>query len=161
MAWSGSSIFRQLIADYIPNTASMDWAGATTVKAALYNNSITPDNDVTAANTAYNAGQWTNTNEVSDGTDWDAGGEPVTARTLGIATADTVTLDADDTPQSGASTTLADVHGCLVYNDSATTPVANQGFCYNYFGGAQSVTDGNFTIVWHANGVWRLVMTEA
>jgi hypothetical protein len=168
MAWSGSSIFRQYVADLVQGVVenqgatSMDWVEATTVKAALYDNDITPDNDVTAANTAYNAGQWTAAgNEVTDGTNWDTAGEPLTGRSVGVGTADTVILDATDTPQSGASTTLANVFGCLVYSDSITTPVADQGFCYNYFGGSQSVTAGNFTIVWHAQGVIRWTVTQA
>lgn len=160
MAWSGSSIFRQTVADLIQDTVSMDWDGASTVKAALYDDSITPDNDVSAANTAYDAGEWDNTNEVDDGTDWDAGGEPVTNRSVDLSS-ETITCDADDTDQGGSSTTLSDVHGCLVYEASATSPVADQGWCYNYFGGENSVTDGQFTIVWHDNGVFRFTTTEA
>src|SRR5262245_63046889 len=97
MAWSASSIFRQYVADLVQGvvenqgTTSMDWVEATTVKAALYDNDITPDNDVTAANTAYNAGQWTAAgNEVTDGTNWDTAGEPLTGRSVGVGTADTV-----------------------------------------------------------------------
>lgn len=164
MAWAGSSIFRQLIPDMFNGTVAagaMDWDTVATVKAALYDNDITPDNDVTAANTAYNAGQWTAAgNEVTDGTNWDTAGEPLTSRTLTLG-ADTATFDAADTPQSGASCTLANVFGCLVYCDTITTPVADQGFCYNYFGGSQSVTAGNFTIVWHANGVFRITTAQA
>src|SRR5262245_1422904 len=167
MAWSASSIFRQYVADLVQGvvenqgTTSMDWVEATTVKAALFNNTPTPDNDVTAANSAYNTGQFTTANEVSDGTNWDAAGEPLTGRTVGVGTADTIIMDATDTPQSGATTTLANVFGCLVYSDSITTPVADQGYCFNYFGGSQSVTAGNFTVIWNANGVFRFVVTAA
>jgi len=167
MAWSASSIFRAYVTDLVEGTVenagttSMDWSGATTVKAALYDNDITPDNDATSANTAYNAGQWVITgNEVSDGTNWDAGGEPLTGRATSN-TADTITMDATDTPQSGATCTLANVFGDLVYSDSITTPVADQGYCFHYYGGVQSVTAGNFTIIWHANGVLRFTVTAA
>ncbi len=37
-------------------------------------------------------------------------------------------------------------------------PVGDQGVCYNYFGGAQSVTAGTFTIVWNANGIFRITL---
>jgi hypothetical protein len=160
MAWAGSSIFRQYMADIIENTTAMDWTTDATVKAALYNTTTAPDNDVTAANTAYAVGQWVVGNEVSDGTNWDVAGEPLTGRVTTL-TADTITLDATDTPQSGASCTLAGVFGCLVYDDTIATPVADQGFCYNYFGGSQSVTAGNFTIIWNANGVFRVTCTQA
>lgn len=160
MAWSNSKIFRATLADFLGRTTSfaMDLSGDT-FKAALYDNDITPDNDVTAANTAYNAGQWTASgNEVADGTEWDAGGEPLTSVSLDSSTADVVFFDAADTPSGGSSATLANVFGCLVYSDTVTTPVADQGLCYNYFGGTNSVTDGTFTIVWHANGILRFTL---
>src|SRR3546814_10079180 len=111
MAWAGSSIFRQYVADIVENTTAMDWTTDASVKAALYNNTTAPDNDVTAANTAYAVGQWVVGNEVTDGTNWDTAGEPVTSRVTTL-TADTITLDGADTPQSGASCTLASVFGC-------------------------------------------------
>ena len=110
------------------------------------------EDPVTAANTAYNAGQWASAQEVDDGTNWDAGGEPLTSVTS-VHSAGVWTFDAADTSQGGASTTLASVFGCLVYDDTITTPVADQGACYNYFGGTQSVTAGTFTIVWNASGI--------
>lgn len=158
MAWSASAIFRPFVADVLDNTAALD-LGADTIRAALYNNSITPDNDVTAANSAYDAGQWANTNEVDDdGNGWAAGGEALTSQTVDSGTADVVFFDADNTASSTSSVTLSDVHGCLVYDDTLTTPVADQGICYNYLGGANSVTSGTFTIVWNANGILRFTL---
>ena len=78
-------------------------------------------------------------------------------KTVDVSVADVVFFDAANTA-SGASATLAAVFGCLVYDQSLATPVDNQGICYNYFGGTQSVTDGTFTIVWHANGVMRFTL---
>jgi hypothetical protein len=66
------------------------------------------------------------------------------------------TFDAADTVSTGSSATLANVYGCLVYDDTITTPVADQGVCYNYFGGANSVTDGTFTIAWSASGIFAI-----
>ena len=156
MAWSESKIFPATLEDIFEQTTAMD-ADTHTHKAALYNNSITPDQTVAAANTAYNVGQWANTNEVSDGTNWDAGGEPLSVSSVGSGLTYYM-FDSTDTSQGGASCTLANVYGCLVYNDTISTPVADQGLCYNYFGGVQSVTGGTFTIVWHPNGVWRLTL---
>lgn len=158
MAWSGSKVFGALLEDVLQSTQDHNVASGTP-KAALYNNSITPDETVTSANTAYNAGQWANTNEVDDGTNWDAGGEPLTSTTharTGATGSHVFTYDAADTPQGGASCTLADVYGCLVYDDAQTTPVADAGYCYNYFGGVQSVAAGTFTIVWDTNGVFQI-----
>lgn len=154
MAWSNSKIFRPFVADVLGNVAAFD-LDADTIKAALYNNTPTPSQDVTSANSAYNVGAWAVANELSDASEWTATGVALTSKTVDSGTAATVFFDAADTA-SGASATLANVHGCLVYDDTLTTPVADQGICYNYFGGAQSVTDGTFTIIWHANGIFRL-----
>lgn len=156
MAWSNSKIGRQTIADLLANTTAMAWDDDT-IKFALYNNSITPDNDVTAANFAYNAGQWATANEVADGAEWPAGGVTLGSKTIDVGTADTVKVDAADAA-SGSSATLANVHGGLAYSDSITTPVADQAWCYLYFGGAQSVTDGVMTIVFNTAGLMSFAL---
>lgn len=155
MAWSNSKIFMAFLEDVFENTTAMD-LNTDTFKAALYDNDITPDQTVASANTAYNAGQWTAAgNEVADGTEWDAGGEPLTSVTSTFAS-NVYTFDAANTPSGGTSATLANVFGCLVLDDSIATPVAKQGVCYNYFGGTNSVTDGTFTIVWNASGIFTI-----
>jgi hypothetical protein len=156
MAWSNSKIFRQFMADAVLNVAAFD-LDTDSFKAALYNNTITPDNDVTAANSAYNVGQWATANEVSESGQWAAGGVALTSPTINVGTADVVFWDAADTA-SGSAADLANVYGCLVYDDTLTTPVADQGICYNYFGGANSVVNGTFTVVWNANGIWRITL---
>lgn len=156
MAWTNSKIFSAFVTDVLNNTTAMDM-NSDTHKAALYNNSITPSQTVTSANTAYNVGQWASANEVSDGTDWDAGGEPLTGVTSGFSS-NVYTFDADNTPQGGTTTTLASVFGCLVYSDTIAAPVADQGMSYNYFGGSNSVTAGTFTIVWNASGIFTLTL---
>jgi hypothetical protein len=156
MAWSNSKIFRQMVADALGNTAAID-LDSDTIKAALFNNSITPDQNVSAANSAYNAGQWANTNEVSSSSQWAAGGVALGSKVLDVATSAVVMFDAADTASSSGAT-IAGTFGCLVYEDTLTTPVADQGICFNYFGGTQSVTAGTFTIVWNANGVFRITL---
>ena len=155
MAWSNSKVFRRAIQNMCGNAIAMDW-DTDSQKAALYNNSITPDNDVTTdVLTGYNgaASQWVTANEVIDtsggGTDWPAGGVNLASPTIDVGTADLVKLDATDTA-SGATADISTAHGCLVYDNTLTN---DPGWSYNYFGGANSVTNGTFTIVWHANGV--------
>lgn len=155
MAWSASKIFMAFIEDVLENTTAMD-LNSDTFKAALYDNDITPDQTVTSANTAYNAGQWTASgNEVADGTEWDAAGEPLTG-VASTRSSNVYTFDATDTPSGGTSATLANVYGCLVYDDTIAAPVADQGVSYHYFGGVNSVTDGTFTIVWNASGIFTI-----
>lgn len=156
MAWTNSKVFRQTLADVLNNTTAVD-LNSDTFKAALFNNSITPDNDVTAANSAYNVGQWATANEVFESGQWAQAGVALASTTVDVGTADVVFFDAADTA-SGSAADLANVYGCLVYDDTITTPVADQGLCYNYFGGTNSVTNGLFTVQWHANGIVRFTL---
>lgn len=160
MAWTDSHTFRAFWATVLATPAEALDLDTDTFKAALFNNSVTPDNDATQANTCYNAGAWANTNEVIDssggGTDWPAGGVSLVSPTVNSGTADTVFFDANDTA-SGSTADISGAFGCLVYDDTSTTP-ADQGVCFNYFGGSNSVTNGTFTIVWHANGIFRMTV---
>lgn len=156
MAWTNSKIFRAAVASMLGNVAAMD-LDADTFKAAWYNNTTAPDQNVSAANSAYNVDQWATANEVSQVTQSPAGGIALTSQSLNSATSAVVFFDAADTA-TGTSATLANIYGAFVYDDTLTTPVADQGLSYNYFGGAQSVTAGQFTAVWHANGIIRITL---
>jgi hypothetical protein len=160
MAWTNSKIFRQTLGDFFVRTTSfaMDF-DADTFKAALFNNTPTPDNDTTAALSAYNAAtsQWVTANEVFEAGQWAQGGVALTSQALNVGTADVVFFDAADVV-SGSAADLANVYGALIYDDTLTTPVADQGVCYNYFGGANSVVNGTFTVQWSANGIWRITL---
>jgi hypothetical protein len=153
MAWADSRIFRAYVADMVGNTLAHDY-DTDSIKAALYNNTTAPDNDVTQANSAYAVGQWVVGNEVSEAGPWAVGGIALASKTIDVSAADVVMMDAADTASS-AGADLAAVFGCLVYDDTLT-PKA--GVCYNYFGGTNSVTNGVFTIVWNANGVYRFTL---
>lgn len=154
MAWGSSKFFRPALADIVDNTTAMD-LGSDTIKVPLFDNTITPNQDVTAANSAYGAGVWAS-GGVSD-TNWPAVGINLGTHTIDSSVAATVFMDAVDLTHSG-TVTLVNVYGALVYDDTLTTPVADQGICFNYFGGAQTVTLGTFTIIWHANGLWRATL---
>jgi hypothetical protein len=143
------------IEDCLENTTAMD-IDSNTHKAALFDNSITPSQTVAAASTAFGAGVWAS-GQVFDGAEWATGGVALTGVASGFSS-NVYTFDATDTPSTGTSATLAAVFGCLVYNDTITTPVADQGMTYNYFGGTNSVTDGQFTIVWNASGIFTLTL---
>jgi hypothetical protein len=151
MAWSASKIFMAFIEDVMENAAALNLV-TDTCKVALYDNDITPDQTVARANTVYNAGQWTASgNEVADGTEWNAAGEPLTGQTSAFSS-NVYKFDGTDTPSGGTSATLANVYGCLVYDDT----VGDQGICYNYFGGVNAVTDGSFTVIWHSSGIFTI-----
>lgn len=157
MAWSTSAVFRQTINDVLSNVAAFDLSGASvdTFKNALFDNDITPDNDVTAANSAFGADQWVSSgNEVFEAGQWATGGVALTSPAITNAAADVVMWDAADTA-SGSAADLANAYGCLIYDDTLATPVADQGVCFLYLGGANSVVNGTLTVVYHANGLFR------
>jgi hypothetical protein len=159
MAFATSGVFGALLEDTMENTTAIDM-NADAFKVALFNNTTTPDEDAVSAATAYLGGVWTTANEVDDTTNWDAGGEPLVTPTF-TRSAGVLTFDGEDTVQGGANCTLAAVFGALVYDDTITTPVADQGVCYNDFGGTQSVTSGDFTIQWAVGGIFTITFTEA
>jgi hypothetical protein len=160
MAWTASAIFRAFVTDMCGDVAAFDLSGTgvDAFKVALYDNDITPSKDVTSANSAYNADQWVTTgNEVFEAGQWAQGGVALTTPAISNPASGVVMFDAVDTA-SGSAADLANVYGCLVYDDDLASPVADQGVCYNYFGGANSVVNGTFTVVWHANGLFRITV---
>jgi len=160
MAWTNSKIFREFVAGPMFQASGTGWTGldSDTVKAALFNNSVTPDQDAAVGSTGFNTGTWTTTNEVTDATNWVSGGRALASKTFTTPAAATVMFDAADLA-GGGNVTLTNAFGAFVYDDTITAgTVADQGVSFNYFGGAQSVTAGTFTIIWHANGINRYTL---
>jgi hypothetical protein len=156
MAWTASAMFREWPSQML-QVSGTGYTGldSDTVKVALYDNDITPDKDAAVASTGYNTGQWTASgNEVTD-TEWPAGGIALSGKAFSTPSTGVTMFDASDTTHAN-TVTLASVYGCLVYDDSITAgTVADQGISYHYFGGSQGVTAGTFTVIWHANGLFR------
>lgn len=163
MGWTNSAIFQQAMLNPITNggggvgavTKPTTYTSLTAdaVKCAAFGNSGTPDKTAAVANTGYGAGQWVTGNEIT-GTNWSAGG-------VAVGTTKTWTVDSGSSslcyqvtaPTAGqtstASVTLSGFYGLLVYDSTITGgTVADQGICFNYFGGTQTVTAATFTILW-------------
>lgn len=146
---TNSKVFIAYCKDVLENTTAMD-ANSDTLNTSLFGNSGTPDNTVSAANSAFNAGQWVTGNEVI-ATGWPTGGLAL-ASVSSTSTTNVYTLDAADRA-GGASDTVTAAYGCLVFDFTISTPVAKQGMCYNAFGGSNSVTSGQLTVIWNASGI--------
>lgn len=162
MAFTASAIFREWVTGPMYQASGTGYTGldSDTVKAALYNNTGTPDKDAAVGLTGYAAATsaWIVANEVTDATNWVAGGRTIATKTFTTPATGVAMFDAADLA-GGGNVTLSGVMGCLVYDDTITAgTVADQGHCYNYFGGAQSVTAGTFTIIWGANGISRFTL---
>ena len=157
MAWSNSKIFVSTIEDMLENTTALD-LNSDGYKITLWDNDITPSQTVTSANTAYGVDQWVTTgNEVSDGAEWPVTGQALDSVTF-VAASNVLTFDAANEVSDGTSATLANVFGCHIHNSTITTPVDNQGICYLYFGGTNSVTDGTLTVNFYASGIFTLTL---
>jgi hypothetical protein len=166
MAFTASAMFREWPKSVMGHgqtsavlPAAYAGLAADSVKAALYNNTGTPDKDAALTSTGYNTGAWATANELTS-SPWVAGGVALGTKTLTTPSTGVFMFDAADVAPGG-TVTLSGVMGCLVYDDTITAGtggIADQGVCYNFFGGAQSVTAGTFTIIWHANGIFRITV---
>jgi hypothetical protein len=165
MAWANSKIFQEWVKNPLFNgsggTPPTLYTGflTDTIKCALFAAGITPDRNASLATSGYNsaASQWVVANEKTGGTDWVAGGRALASKT-NAASAGTITLDAADLT-SVATATMASVEGCLIYDDTITGgTIADQGLCFNWFGGPQSVTAGTFSVVFNASGIMNVVV---
>jgi hypothetical protein len=162
MSWAtaGSAIFQQAMLNPI---AGRSWTtaapttysslSADVIDVALFNNTTAPDKTVAVASTGYNTGQWVTGNEVTDATNWVAGGRALGTKTFAIDSgSSSICFGAADLA-GGGTVTLTGFYGCLVYDFTITAgTVAKQGLCFNYFGGTQTVTAGTFTIIWATVG---------
>ena len=109
MAWTNSKVFVSLLSGGLGGSKlQLQATGSSgdTIKAALYNNSITPDNTVTLANSAYNTGQWATANEVTSSTGgWPSAGIALTSVTNTQSSA-VVTFTAASTASSTSTATI-------------------------------------------------------
>ncbi len=155
MAWSNSKVFGAAVESVFNRSNGLIDLDADTIKAALFDNTITPDRTVTAANSAYGAGVWAG-GGVSDASGWPAAGRQLGTVTSAHA-AGTYKFDAADTVSGTTTTSLTNAYGALVYDDTSAA-VADQGLSFNYFGGANTITSGTFTVVWNASGIFTVVV---
>jgi hypothetical protein len=158
MAWSGSAIFREWVVGPMMQAAGTGYTGldSDTINNALFGSGVTPDKDAAVGSTGYNTGTWTTGNEVTDATNWIAKGRALASKTFTTPSSGVAMFDSADTA-GGGTVTISGAHGSLILDDTITAgTVADQGVCYLWFGGAQSVTAGTFTVVYHVNGVMRV-----
>jgi hypothetical protein len=160
MAWANSKIFVQwFVTNYQSSGTGFTGLDSDTVNVALFNNTTAPDNTVAVGSTGYNTGVWVTGNEVTDATNWVAGGRALAGKTFTNPSTNLFMFDATDLA-GGGNVTITNAFGCLVYDNTISGgTVAKQGVSYHYFGGGQSVTAGTFTIVWNANGLNQITCT--
>lgn len=155
MVWVDSRIFQQAMLNPI---AGRSWTtaapttysslSADTINVSLFG-TLTPDKTAAVGSTGYNTGVWVTGSEVTDATNWVAGGRPLASKAFAIDTGSSSVCFSAANLAGGGTVTLTAFFGCFVYDNTITGgTVAKQGLCYNYFGGSQTVTGGTFTILW-------------
>ena len=157
MAWTNSKVFTEWIIGPMLQAAGTGFTGLDTdaVNAALFDDSIVPDNDAAVGSTGFNTGVWLATEgpQQFDAAGWPSGGLALASKTFTEPAGDTVRFDAADRA-STANVTITAAVGTFVYDDAITAgTVADQGICYLWFGGPASVTAGSFTVQFGANGL--------
>ena len=167
MAWANSAIFQQAMLNPIARGVAATSGFPTTyaglvadalVKAALFNNTTAPDKTAIVGSTGFNTGTWVTANEVTDVTNWVSGGRAIGTKSFAIDTGSSSLCFIAANTAGGGNVTIAGAFGCLVHDGTITAgTVADQGMCYNYFGGSQSVTAGTFTIIWATVGAVQAV----
>lgn len=148
MAWGGSGLFVATLIDVLDASQLAVDLSLTTNKWALFDNTITPDFNASAANAAYGAGVWAS-GEAS-GTGYTAGGAAVGSPTL-TGSGGIMTYDQADT--SWASSTITGARGALLYADALA---GNNAICAVDFGSAYSTSNGTLLIQWNASGVFTV-----
>lgn len=163
MSWAsaGSAIFQQAMVNPLALggnatsgfPTSYAGLGADTVNVALFNNTTAPDKTAAVGSTGYNTGVWVTGNEVTDATNWVAGGRALASKTYSLDSGSSSVIFHAANLAGGGTVTLTAFFGCLVYDNTISgVTVAKQGMCFNYFGGSQTVTGGTFTILWATPG---------
>jgi hypothetical protein len=164
MAFSSSNIPTYSIATMVAAGGTTFWSAggfvANTVNVSLWGNACTTTptaRDAILANNGYGAasGQWVSlTNESTASTSgYTAGGSALTGKAI---TAGVGTVSATTTTQTLAWTivgTLSATYGCMVYDNTITNKYC---YCWNYFGGSNTVSGGTFTLTWFGTTPYQL-----
>lgn len=128
------------------------------VKVALYNGnptSATASTDTFAHNTYLaSGGQWVAANELTTSGGYTVGGVVITPKAETFTT-NVATFTSSGTPNWTSATFTS--YGCLVYDN--TISAGKYVYCWNYFGGAQTVASGTFTVNWNASGIFAITCT--
>lgn len=122
---------------------------ADTIKVALVSSAYAPNQDTHAYFSDI-------TNEVT-GTGYTTGGQSLASKTVTYdGPTNVIKLDAADV--TWASSTIT-ARYAVIYDDSPATAATKPLLAYVDFGADQTSTNGNFSIVWDANGILKITVS--
>lgn len=188
MAWvagtspsAGSHLLSKTLIDlfsvnYSTLAAVPDLNSTTTIKAALYDNTVTPDAAATGASAGYagTGSPWVSTGSSagaaqvfqsgSTAGDWIVGGRTIgsgtTLTAASNATGALITWAPSLPMANSTATTLSNVYGMFLYftnTDTSSGGIVNSGLGFWWFGGtAYGVTSGILTVTSSASGLFTL-----
>jgi hypothetical protein len=171
MAWTKSGLYITTITDLLNTTALTGNTAAqgpfllTSSKIALHSTTLADGTGLLNFSAA--SPNWATTGEVT-GTGWATGGKTLlTAASGGGSTAPafsespTGSIMYDMADIDAATTTLTNVHGCIIYADALTAPAAlvDAMLVAVGFGADFSTVAGTFHITWDALGVLAIDLT--
>jgi hypothetical protein len=130
MPWSTSYVCAPTIVAALTGGSTLNLGtGNTTLKIALFSNAVTPNPDTSPQK--YGIAPW-NTGECT-GTNWPAGGVPVSLTALGLTAQPGGLINFTFVPVSVANTTISTAYyGAIIYD----TAQSNAVVCAIYFGGS-------------------------
>lgn len=139
--WYGNSLLKAL-------NKEMNWT-SDTIKVALVSSAYTPNQDTHAYYSDI-------TNEVT-GTGYTAGGATLASKTATYTGAtNVITLDAADVTWTSSTITA---RYAIIYDATPATAATQPLLAYVDFGADQTSTNGNFSIVWDANGILKITVS--
>lgn len=157
MPWSGSGInAAPVYLTLISASYTSGWAKNNVFKAALFNDTVTPDRDLGGAAYQYGMAPWLPQAEVSNNPYWPPGGLriPNSGGANGIVqTLDEVRFTGGPVTSSGPVTIIG-ARGDAVWDSSVALNVVH---CFHDFGGDVDVNSGLLTIMWDPGGVMAMV----
>jgi hypothetical protein len=165
MAWTASAVFRAFATDTLLQSTGTGWTGldSDSIKITLWDGTITPDKDAASAAAAYAGGIWlttggqTGTPQVFHAGQWAQGGVVLSGKTFTNPATGIAMFDCTD-PASGTAATMSNVNGAMFFDDTVSASPVDPGACFNWFGGANQVTNGTLTVVINTNGVLRITV---
>ena len=121
-------------------------AAGTNVKVALVTGTYTFNQDTHTS--------WADITNEASGTGYDAGGQLLTTKTVTVSGRVT-TFDADDVTWENSTITAA---GAVIYDDTPVDAADKKLLCFIDFDGDETSEDGDFSINFHADGIFSITV---
>lgn len=149
-----SAVFDHVIEHAFTDTGDINWTtaqvlqwvglGATGFAAAVNKNTWSHYSDIT--------------NQVASGNGYTTGGEQLVVGTAAAGATNVCKFPATDTAWTAST---FDAYDAFTHSGATRTTSTGVLITYHGLGGVQSVVAGTLTLEWHADGVWKVTISDA